>query len=124
MQHSVAVYWREFEILRFLDADLSAAPLGPTALANSRTGQCRGGSIVVTADWCLPTDSVRPGLAQVSVAATRRPSQGRCWGRSAAIPGLRVAGRRRLDDCTRAMLIAGYVHGLPKVGWDSAFASL
>src|ERR1700751_6002036 len=54
MQHSVAVYWREFEILRsFLDADLTAAPLGPTALANSRTGQCRGRSIVVTADWCF-----------------------------------------------------------------------
>src|SRR6267378_1419407 len=40
MQHFVEVYWREFEILRFfLDADLTAAPLGPARLGCIPTGR-------------------------------------------------------------------------------------
>src|ERR1700677_1921439 len=39
-QHFVEVYSLEFGILKFfLDADLTAAPLGPDPLAYSRTGQ-------------------------------------------------------------------------------------
>jgi hypothetical protein len=45
MQHFVKVYWREFEILRFfLDADLTAALLGPTPLGYSPTGRFRAES--------------------------------------------------------------------------------
>jgi len=39
MQHFVEVYWREFEILRFfLDADLTAAPLGLIPFVCNPTG--------------------------------------------------------------------------------------
>ena len=49
-QHLLEVYSQEFEILKFSsDADLTAAPLCPDPLANSRTGQFFWGSIVVIA---------------------------------------------------------------------------
>src|ERR1700678_2057115 len=53
-QHFVEVYSLEFGILKFfLDADLTAAPLGPDPLANNPTGRCRAGSIAAGADWCF-----------------------------------------------------------------------
>src|ERR1700680_1857494 len=53
-QHLLEVYSQGSGILRsFSVVDSSAARPGRAALANSQTGQCREGSIVVTADWCF-----------------------------------------------------------------------
>jgi hypothetical protein len=63
-QHSVEVYWREFEILRFfLDADLTAAPLCPAPLGCKPTGRFSGGSIVVIAHSCFRLSHAARGFA-------------------------------------------------------------
>ena len=54
MQHFLGVYSQESGILgSFSDVGSRAARPGRAALANSQTGRCLGGSIVVTADWCF-----------------------------------------------------------------------
>jgi hypothetical protein len=75
-------------------------------------------------DSSQPTDSVRPRSFEVWLVATRRLSQERYSDRYAVSPGLMGAGRRRLGDCKRAMLIASPAQGIPRVGWDSGIASL
>src|SRR6202521_3046192 len=63
-QHSVEVYWRGFEILRFfLDADLIAAPLRPGPLGCSPTDRVSLGSIVVIAHSCFRSSNAARGFA-------------------------------------------------------------
>src|ERR1700694_1358295 len=63
-QHSVEVYWRGFEILRFfLDADLIAAPLRPGPLGCSPTDRFSLGSIVVIAHSCFRSSHAARGFA-------------------------------------------------------------